>query len=295
MSPLVQSFRHADTGSWSHVVHDAPGGHAAIIDPVLDYDAASARTATHSAQQLLEFVAARRLRLDWILETHAHADHLSAAAFLKDASGAAVGIGVGIIAVQQHCKALFNLGTDFTADGSQFDRLFAAGDTFAIGALQAHVLATPGHTADGLTYVIGDAAFIGDTLFAPDVGSARVDFPGGSAARLYHSVQQLYALPAATRVFLCHDYPPDGREAIAQTTIGAQRAGNVHLHDGVDEAAFTRMRHARDAGLATPKLLLPALQVNVRAGRPPPADDNGIGYLRLPLNQLGTASQAPTA
>ena len=286
-TPSVEAFFHADTSTFTYVVHEGAGGAAAIIDPVLDYDAAAARTATASADAVLAFVCAQNLRVEWILETHAHADHLSAGGYLRDALGAPLAIGRGIVDVQARFKALFGLGEEFVADGRQFDRLFDDGDTFRIGELGARVLATPGHTGDSLTYVIGDAAFVGDTLFAPDVGTARCDFPGGDAAQLYASIQRILALPADTRIFLCHDYPPGGRAPLAQFSIAAQRQGNVHVGDGVGAADFVALRTGRDATLPVPRLILPALQVNIRGGRLPAADANGVAYLRLPLNQIG--------
>ncbi|RPD88410.1 MBL fold metallo-hydrolase [Luteimonas sp. 100069] len=287
MNPLVESFYDPSTATFSHVVYDREGGHAAIVDPVMDFDPASAHTMFDSAQRLLDFVAKRRLTVEWILETHAHADHLSAAAWLRDRTGAKVAIGRGICGVQAQFKTVFGLEDSFPVDGRQFDHLFADGDTFAIGDLSGRVIATPGHTADSLSYVIGDAAFIGDTMFAPDTGTARADFPGGDAATLYRSIRRLFALPGETRVFLCHDYPPDGRAPRAQTTIAAQREHNVHLGGEVAEEAFVRMREARDAGLPVPRLILPALQVNIRGGDLPPPESNGVRYLRLPLNQFG--------
>lgn len=287
MNPRVESFYDQATSTFSHVVYDRDGGHAAIVDPVMDYDAASARTSFGSAQRLLDFVRERGLNVDWILETHAHADHLSAAAWLRGQTGATVAIGRGITAVQSRFRDVFNLGEGFAVDGSQFDHLFADGDSFAIGALSGRVIATPGHTDDSLTYVVGDAAFVGDTVFAPDTGTARADFPGGDAARLYRSIRHLFELPGDTRVFLCHDYAPDGREPCAETSIAAQRERNVHLAGDVGEAAFVRLRNERDAGLAAPRLILPSLQVNIRAGELPPPDANGVRYLRLPLNQFG--------
>jgi glyoxylase-like metal-dependent hydrolase (beta-lactamase superfamily II) len=285
-SPQVEPFFDKDSGTFTYVVHEGAGGAAAIIDPVLDYDPAGARIATRSAEAVLAFVRAQRLRVEWILETHAHADHLSAAGFLADELQAPVAIGRGIIQVQQRFKALFGLGEEFVADGRQFDRLFADGDRFSIGDLQARVIATPGHTDDSLTYVIGDAAFIGDTVFAPETGTARTDFPGGDAHRLYASIQTILALPASTRIFLCHDYPGDRRAPEPQTSAAHQLEHNVHLKGGVQEA-FVRMRQQRDATLAPPRLILPALQVNIRGGRLPEPDANGIRYFRLPLNQLG--------
>ena len=287
MNPLVESFYDPPTATFSHVVYDREGGHAAIVDPVMDFDPASAHTMFDSAQRLLDFVAKRRLTVEWILETHAHADHLSAAAWLRDRTGAKVAIGRGICGVQAQFKTVFGLEDSFPVDGRQFDHLFADGDTFAIGDLSGRVIATPGHTADSLSYVIGDAVFIGDTMFAPDTGTARADFPGGDAATLYRSIRRLFALPGETRVFLCHDYPPDGREPRAQTTIAAQREHNVHLGGEVAEETFVRMREARDARLPVPRLILPALQVNIRGGDLPPPEPNGVRYLRLPLNQFG--------
>ncbi|MBJ6983830.1 MBL fold metallo-hydrolase [Luteimonas sp. MC1750] len=287
MDPQVESFYDQATSTFSHVAYDRDGGRAAIVDPVLDYDAATARTSLDSAQRLLEFVRAHQLDVEWILETHAHADHLSAAAGLRAETGARVAIGRGITGVQARFKAVFGLEDAFAVDGRQFDRLFADGDTFSIGELPARVIATPGHTDDSLTYVIGDAAFVGDTVFAPDTGTARADFPGGDAATLYRSIRRLFELPDDTRVFLCHDYPPDGRDARAETSIAAQRERNVHLAGDVGEAAFVRMRNERDAGLAAPKLILPSLQVNIRGGDLPPPDADGVRYLRLPLNRIG--------
>ncbi len=289
-SPGVEPFFDKDSGTFTYVVHEGEGGAAAIIDPVLDFDPASARIGTRSAEAVLAFVRAQRLQVQWILETHAHADHLSAAGFLADELQAPVAIGRGIIQVQQRFKQLFGLGEEFIADGRQFDRLFADGESFSIGRLQARVIATPGHTDDSLTYVIGDAAFIGDTVFAPETGTARTDFPGGDAHRLYASIQTILALPASTRIFLCHDYPGDRRAPQAQTSAAQQLESNVHLKGGVQEDDFVRMRQQRDATLAPPRLILPALQVNIRGGRLPEPDANGIRYFRLPLNQLGAAS-----
>jgi glyoxylase-like metal-dependent hydrolase (beta-lactamase superfamily II) len=285
--PLVEAFFDKDSGTFSYVAYDEMGGTAAIIDPVLDFDAASARTATASAERMLEFAHASRLSVEWILETHAHADHLSAGGYLRDQLGAKLAIGRGIVDVQTRFKALFDLGIEFVADGRQFDHLFDDGDTFRIGQCQARVLGTPGHTGDSLTYLIGDAAFVGDTVFAPDIGTARCDFPGGDAAHLYGSIRKILALPPVTRLFLCHDYPPAARAPIAESTIAAQALDNIHIGRGATEDAFVAMRNARDATLAVPRLLLPALQVNIRGGRLPEPDANGIGYLRLPLNQLG--------
>ena len=288
-APLVEPFFDPDTGTFTYVVYEHAGGAAAIIDPVLDFNLPSARTSTRSADAVLSFVARKSLRVAWILETHAHADHLSAAGYLKDKLGARVGIGRGIVGVQARFKSFFNLGDDFVPDGRQFDHLFEDGETFVIGRIAGHVIATPGHTEDSLTYVIGDAAFVGDTLFSPQAGTARTDFPGGDAATLYRSTRTLLSLPPETRIFLCHDYPADGRSASPQTTIQAQAEGNVHASKDVSEADFITRRRARDATLPPPRLLLPALQVNIRGGRLPDPDANGVRYLRIPLDQLGHA------
>jgi glyoxylase-like metal-dependent hydrolase (beta-lactamase superfamily II) len=283
--PEVESFFHQDTGTWTHVIHDGEAG--AIIDPVLDYDAAAARTATTSADAVLAFVRQRGLRIGWILETHAHADHLSAAGYLHDTLVAPIAIGRGIVDVQAHFKPVFGLGDDFAADGSQFDRLLDDGDVLPVGSLRVRAMATPGHTRDGLTYIAGEAAFVGDTLFAPDIGTARCDFPGGDATQLYASIRRILALPPSTRLFLCHDYPPPVRAAWRETTIACEAQENVQIGGDVGEADFVAKRRARDATLPVPRLLLPALQVNIRGGRLPPADADGRRYLRLPLDRMG--------
>jgi glyoxylase-like metal-dependent hydrolase (beta-lactamase superfamily II) len=259
---------------------------AAIIDPVLDFDPASGRIWTEFAQKLLADVRARNLQLAWILETHAHADHLTAADWLKRELGGApsIGIGAGIVMVQLHFRDVFGLGADFRSDASQFDHLFQDDEHLAIGQLDMHVIATPGHTSDGVSYLIDDAVFVGDTLFAPNGGTGRCDFPGADAATQYRSIQRLYALPDATRVFLCHDYPAAGVEPMAQTTIGAEKAGNSQLKATTTEADYVAFRHKRDATLSVPRLLYPSLQVNICAGRLPPADEAGRVFLRLPLN-----------
>lgn len=286
MTQDVLSFFDSATGSWSYLVVDPQSRQAAVIDPVLDYDAAAARTARTGVDRLLQAVRERHLNVAWILETHAHADHLTAAAYLKAQLGAPLAVGAGIRTVQQTFARIFNLGEEFAVDGSQFDRLLNDGDSLPLGDLAIRVLSTPGHTNDSVSYLIGDAVFIGDTLFMPDVGSARCDFPGGDAATLYNSVRRLYALGETTRMFVCHDYPPTGRQTQCETTVAAQRAGNIHLRDEVDLDTFVAMRTARDATLAVPRLLLPALQVNIRAGHLPPPEDNGVAYLKLPLNVL---------
>jgi len=283
--PEVESFFHRDTGTWTHVVHDDEA--AAIIDPVLDYDPASARTSTVSAEAVLAYVQQRALRVEWILETHAHADHLSAAGYLRDGLDAPIAIGRGINEVQAYFKQVFGLDDAFVADGHQFDRLLDDGDALPIGSLSVRALATPGHTRDGLTNVAGNAAFIGDTLFAPDLGTARCDFPGGDAAELYASIGRILALPESTRLFLCHDYPPQARTSGRETTIGCEAKENVQIGGGVGEAEFVTKRRARDATLPVPRLLLPSLQVNIRGGRLPPAEADGHRYLRLPLNRIG--------
>lgn len=282
----VLPFFDAPTGSWSYLVADPASRQAAIIDPVLDFDSAAGRTGRRGAERLLQAARERDLDVAWILETHAHADHLTAAAWLKAQLGAPLAVGAGICKVQQTFARIFNLGPGFPVDGSQFDRLLQDGESLPLGKLAIRVLATPGHTNDSVSYQIGDAVFIGDTLFLPDAGSARCDFPGGDAATLYHSVQRLYALGDATRLFVCHDYPPDGRKAECQTTVAAQRAGNIHLRDGVDLDAYVAMRTARDATLAVPRLILPSIQVNIRGGALPPPEDNGVSYLKLPLDVL---------
>jgi len=283
----VIPFFHADSGTWTYLVADPDSGEALVIDPVLDFDPKSGRTATSSAQAVLEALGERGYRLRWILETHAHADHLSAAAWLRaQVAEARLGIGEGIRQVQETFRPIFNLGEDFPVDGSQFDHLFGDGESFALGALEVEVIATPGHTSDSVSYRIGDALFTGDSLFMPDGGTARCDFPGGDAATLYASIQRLYRLPDATRVFVCHDYGPGGRAVAGETTIGAEKAGNIHLRAGVGEAEFVALRQARDATLAMPTLILPAVQVNIRAGEFPPAEGNGVRYLKIPLDRL---------
>lgn len=292
MQPRVQPFFHAASNTWSYVVAEPEGRAAAVIDPVLDFDAAAARTSTASAQALLAHVRGHGLEVRWILETHAHADHLSAGHWLKtQLPNATLAIGEGIRSVQQTFGPIFNLGEQFPVDGSQFDHLFADGETFAIGALTARVIAVPGHTSDSNAYLIGDALFTGDSLFMPDSGSARCDFPGGDAATLYRSIRKLFALPDATRVFVGHDYgvradDGSGREVACETSIGAQKRDNVHVREGIDQAQFVRMRQARDAALAMPALLLPALQVNLRAGALPDAEGNGVRYFKIPIDRL---------
>jgi glyoxylase-like metal-dependent hydrolase (beta-lactamase superfamily II) len=283
-APEVRGLYHEPSSTFSYVVWDSDSRAAAIIDPVLDYEGAAARTDTASAAALLAIVAREQLDLQWILETHAHADHLSAAAYVQQCSGAPLGIGAGISAVQAAFSEIYNLGPDFPTDGRQFDRLFADGDSFALGGAQVMVLSTPGHTSDSVTYLVGDAAFIGDTLFAPDYGTARCDFPGGDEATLFRSVQRLYGLPAETRLFLCHDYPPDGRTARCEWSVAEQRAGNIHIRADTPERDFVAMRSERDKTLSVPELIIPSVQVNIRAGRMPEPEGNGRRYLRVPLD-----------
>lgn len=286
MPAQIQPFFDPATWTISYVVFDKPGGSAAIIDPVLDYDAKSGRTSTASAQRLVDFIREQRLSTAWILETHAHADHLSSAPWLRAQLGGRIAIGARITRVQAVFKGIFNLEADFRTDGAQFDHLFADGERFEVGELQGEAIALPGHTPACLAYRFGDAVFVGDTLFMPDVGSARCDFPGGNARDLYRSVRRLLALPDDTRLFMCHDYPPPGREPAWETTVAAQRAGNIHVRDGISEDEFVAMRSARDATLAMPVLILPSVQVNIRAGQMPPPESNGVSYLKIPVNAL---------
>lgn len=287
MTPAVTPFFHADSWTWSYVVADPESRQAAIIDPVLDFDAKSGRTSTTSAQQLLDHVHAQALDVHWLLETHAHADHLSAGHWLKSqCPQAKLAIGEGIRKVQKTFRPIFNLGEHFPVDGSQFDHLFADGERFAFGGIEAEVIAVPGHTNDSVAYRIGDALFVGDSIFMPDGGTARCDFPGGDARTLYRSIHRLFALPNDTRVFVCHDYAPGGRAHACETTIAAQKLGNIHVRDGVSEDDFVAVRSARDATLAMPALLLPSVQINIRAGQLPDPEDNGVRYLKLPLNQF---------
>jgi glyoxylase-like metal-dependent hydrolase (beta-lactamase superfamily II) len=286
MNPIVQAFFDPATWTVSYVVYEADGGLCALIDSVLDYDPKSGRTATASADRLIAFVREHRLRVEWILETHAHADHLSAAPYLRQHLGGAIAIGAGIRTVQGVFKKVFNLEPQFRLDGSQFDHLFADNEAFAVGNLRGHAMHVPGHTPADMAYRIGDAVFVGDTLFMPDVGTARCDFPGGDARTLYRSVRRVLDLPGETRLFMCHDYPPEGREARWETSVAAQRAGNIHIRDGVSEDDFVAMRTARDRTLAMPTLILPAIQVNIRAGELPPPEPNGTTYLKIPVNAL---------
>lgn len=285
--PKVTHFFDEPTNTFSYVVQDPDSRACAIIDSVLDFDYAAGRTDVRSADTIIQFVEDNGLDVEWILETHVHADHLSAAPYLHDKLGGKTGIGQKIIEVQEIFGKAFNAGTEFARDGSQFDRLFSEGDTFEIGNLKGEVLHTPGHTPACLTYVIGDAAFVGDTVFAPDAGTARCDFPGGDAHTLYRSVQKVLALPGETRLFLCHDYKAPGRdEFVHETTVAEQRARNIHVREGVSEDEFVKLRTERDATLNMPRLILPSVQVNMRAGDMPPAEDNGQVYLKVPVNRF---------
>jgi glyoxylase-like metal-dependent hydrolase (beta-lactamase superfamily II) len=282
----VQAFFDDTTGTVSYVVSDNATRRAAVIDPVLDFDFKSGTTSPVQADKVLAWLHAQHLELEWILETHAHADHLSAARYLQERAGGRIAIGEHIREVQAVFKKLFNLERSFLPDGSQFDHLFKDGETFRIGETEVTALLVPGHTPADMAYLVDGALFVGDTLFMPDVGTARADFPGGDAHQLYRSVRRLLDLPADTRIFVCHDYPPAGREPRWETTVAEQHASNIHVRDGISEAQFVAMRQARDATLEVPTLILPSIQVNVRAGRLPPADDNGVSYLRIPLNAL---------
>jgi len=287
MNPAVKAFFDEATNTVTYVVSDPAGKVCAVIDPVLDFDQASGRTSFGSVDKVLGFIDANGLELVWILETHAHADHLSAAQYLKEKIGGRTGIGRFITATQTIFKKIFNLDKEFPPDGTQFDSLFDNGDLLKLGALTIRVMHTPGHTPACVTYLVGDCAFVGDTLFMPDFGTARVDFPGGDAATLYRSIQRIFQLPPATRLFMCHDYKAPGRDQFAwETTVEEQRTGNVHIHEGVSEQEFIEFRTGRDANLGVPKLILPAIQVNIRAGQMPPADDNGVVYLKLPVDAI---------
>lgn len=285
--PVIKAFFDAPTFTVTYVVHDPETRRAAVIDSVLTYDPASGRTSTDAAEPVLAYVREKGLAVDWHLETHAHADHLSAAPFLQKVLGGRIAIGAHICEVQKTFGTLFNAGPDFARDGSDFDQLWADGDNFSIGTLSVTVLHVPGHTPACVAYVIGDAVFVGDTMFMPDYGTARADFPGGDARTLFRSLRRILELPPETRLFLCHDYLPEGRDHyVWETTVAEQRRTNIHAHDGVTEDEFVAMREARDQTLAVPRLILPSVQVNMRAGHLPPAEDNGVVYLKIPVNQL---------
>lgn len=283
----VKGFFDAPTFTATHVAYDPVTRHGAIIDSVLDYDPASGRTSPASADQVVDFVTREALTIDWLLETHAHADHLSAAPYLQEKLGGRIAIGAAITTVQKVFGGIFNFGDEFARDGSQFDHLFHDGEPFAVGNIPAMALHVPGHTPADLAYIIGDCAFVGDTLFMPDYGTARADFPGGDARELYRSIRRLLSLPDETRMFLCHDYKGPGRDAFVwETTVAAQKAHNIHVHDGVAEDDFVAMRTKRDAALDLPNLILPSVQVNVRGGRLPPPESNGARYLKIPIDVL---------
>ncbi len=286
---VVKSFFDPATWTVSHVISGGQGTDCAIIDPVLDYDIHSGRTQTHSAQLLVDYIHTEQLTCQWILETHAHADHLSSAQWLKEKLGGKVAIGAHITQVQTIFKTIFNLEADFATDGSQFDHLFQDGEHFMIGAIQATAHLVPGHTPADMAYQMDNHLFVGDTLFSPDVGSARCDFPGGNAHQLYESAQKILSLPDDTIIHLCHDYPPTGREAQTATTVAEQKQHNIHLHAGISEEEFVAMRQKRDAGLKVPNLIIPSVQINIRAGQLPPAEANGTHYLKVPINVLGKA------
>ncbi|HYW77706.1 MAG TPA: MBL fold metallo-hydrolase [Gammaproteobacteria bacterium] len=289
--PEVRAFLHEPTSTFSYVVWDPGTNRAAVIDPVLDYAAEAGTTSTESAERIVGFVHDQGLTVDWVLETHAHADHLSAGAYLHRELDSRTAIGAQIRTVQAHFKQVYNLERGFMADGSVFDHLFADGETFRIGELSAQAIYTPGHTPDHVTYHIGDALFVGDTLFMPDGGTARCDFPGGSAQTLYRSIQRLFALPDKTRMFVLHDYQPGGREYRYETTVGEQKRHNIHVGGGRAEAEFTKLRTERDATLGLPRLIIPSVQINIRAGEWPPAEANGYRYLKVPLNRADAFSQ----
>lgn len=291
----TQAFFDRSTWTVSYVVSDSATKAAAVIDAVLDFDFKSGHTDTKAADQVLAYLEDKGLQVEWILETHAHADHLSAARYLQGRVGGRIAIGENIREVQATFKKLYNLERSFLPDGSQFDHLFKDGETFRIGGIEARAMFVPGHTPADMAYLIEDSLFVGDTLFMPDVGTARADFPGGDAAMLYRSIRRLLDLPPQTRMYVCHDYPPKTRDAQWETTVAEQRANNIHVRDGITEESFVAMRKARDATLDVPTLILPSIQVNVRAGQMPPADDNGVAYLRIPINALPKAGDAASA
>lgn len=287
MTPMIKAFFDESTFTVSYVVHDPATMNAAIIDSVLNFDAASGRTSTQSADEIIAYVKENGLSVEWILETHVHADHLTAAPYLKEKLGGTIAIGEKVPLIQKTFGDVFNAEAEFDRTGRQFDKLFADQEVFKIGDIEAKVIYTPGHTPACNTYIIGNAAFVGDTLFMPDYGTARCDFPGGEARTLYRSIQKIFAMPNETRLFMCHDYKAPGRDCFAwETTVAEEKAKNIHIGGGVSEDDFVKMREARDAGLSMPKLLLPAIQVNMRAGDFPPPEDNGVRYLKLPINAV---------
>jgi glyoxylase-like metal-dependent hydrolase (beta-lactamase superfamily II) len=286
VKPMVKAFFDEPTNTVSYVVKDPDSNACAVIDSVMDIDYAAGRIAYHSADEIIAWIEANGLKLEWLIETHVHADHLSGAPYIQAKLGGRIGIGQNITIVQETFGKVFNEGTEFQRDGSQFDRLFKDGDSYTIGTMTAYAMHTPGHTPACMTHVIGDAAFVGDTLFMPDGGSARADFPGGDARTLYRSIRRVLALPRETRLFMCHDYGPNGREIRWETTVAEQRAHNIHVRDGIDEDEFVRTREARDATLAMPKLIIPSLQVNMKAGELPAPDESGKRFLKVPINGL---------
>ncbi len=285
-SPSVYAIFDKATWTVTYVLHLGPGSSCVVIDSVLDYDQKSGRTKTTSADKVIEYINAYKLKLEWILETHAHADHISAAPYLKKNLGGKIAIGEHITQVQKVFQGIFNLEPEFKSDGSQFDQLLSSDETFKAGGLVGKALFVPGHTPACMAYQFGDAVFVGDTLFMPDVGTARCDFPGGDARTLYASTRKILSLPPETRLFMCHDYPPNDRPIAFETTVAEQKAKNIHVHDGISEAQFVEMRTKRDAGLDMPALILPAVQINIRAGEMPPQESNGTAYLKIPINAL---------
>ncbi len=287
LRPSIAGFFDEATNTVSYVVHDPASGEAAIIDSVLDYEAASGRTSHGSVELIVEYISSHNLKVTWLIETHAHADHISAAPYLQEKLGGKLAIGRGIIRVQDVFGKLFNAGTDFERNGSQFDHLFDDGETFKLGKLEGIALHVPGHTPADMAFIIGDAAFVGDTIFMPDFGTARADFPGGDARQLFQSIRRLLSLPDETRLFLCHDYKAPGRDEFAwETTVKQQRTSNVHVKDGVTEDEFVEMRTSRDATLSMPNLIMPSVQVNIRGGRLPEPEDNGVSYIKIPVNAV---------
>ncbi|MBA1145857.1 MBL fold metallo-hydrolase [Ectothiorhodospiraceae bacterium WFHF3C12] len=283
-TPVVQSFIHEPTSTFSYVVWDPDSLQAAVIDAVLDYEEHAGRTGTQSADRIIEFVRSQGLTVQWVLETHAHADHLAGGGYIHRQLGGTLAIGQGIRQVQEHFKSVYNVDRGFLADGSQFQHLFEDFETFRVGGIEARAIPTPGHTSDSLSYHIGDAVFVGDSLFMPDGGTARCDFPGGSARILYRSIKRLYELPEETRMFVLHDYRPGGREYRCETTVGEQRRNNIHVRDETTEDEFVEVRDGRDRTLDLPRLIIPSVQVNMRGGEMPPAEDNGVSYIKVPVN-----------
>ena len=286
ISPEVFGFHDSSSGTISYVVKDPDSKKSAVIDSVLDFDHSSGRTSTHNADKIISFIEKNKLDLEWIIETHVHADHLSGAPYIQEKIGGKIGIGEHICTVQNVFGKIFNEGTEFQRDGSQFDKLFKDGDTYTIGSLNARVMHTPGHTPACMVHIIENSAFVGDTLFMPDGGTARADFPGGNARDLYKSIKKVLELPSETKLFICHDYGPGGRDIAWETTVGEQRKNNVHVKDGISEDEFVKTRETRDASLSMPKLIVPATQINMRAGSLPEEENNGVSYIKLPINKL---------